>query len=46
MRNRIRPFNKVTGQLLVEAREVTQTPLAAATLFIGFLLLLVIDMIS
>lgn len=36
----------VTEELLVEAHEVPETPFTTATFFIGFLLLLVIDMVS
>lgn len=35
-----------TEELLVEAHEVPETPLATATFFAGFLLLLMIDMLS
>lgn len=36
----------VTEELLVEAHEVPETPVTTATFFVGFLLLLVIDMIA
>jgi zinc transporter, ZIP family len=36
----------VTEELLVEAHEVPETPLATASFFVGFLVLLVIEMIA
>lgn len=36
----------VTEELLVEAHEIPDTPAIAATFFVGFLLLLVLDMLS
>ena len=36
----------VTGELLVEAHEVPETTLSTARFFLGFLILLIIDMVS
>ncbi|HEX5175882.1 MAG TPA: hypothetical protein VFV83_02580 [Chthoniobacteraceae bacterium] len=36
----------VTEELLVEAHEIPETPLSTAMFFLGFLILLIIDMLS